>query len=175
MGRKGFFFWKESMREIIWVLPPRTAGKEMTLQLLADFHHSSVLAMCWLLSIRFYFCPVLPYRYWNSLQPARLLWDIFRNTISDPKAPFLCPQGNSIENVSGLGLCSKLTRLITWGETFCANKEKLKNSQWKLHSPWAQRDKWFCGQSCKKCASRKEEPNRTKMQKLYKKLVSIPC
>lgn len=128
MGRKGFFFWKESMREIIWVLPPRTAGKEMTLQLLTDFHHSSVLAMCWLLSIRFYFCPVLPYRYWNSLQPARLLWDIFRNTISDPKAPFLCPQGNSIENVSGLGLCSKLTRLITWGETFCANKEKLKNS-----------------------------------------------
>lgn len=121
------------MRKIIWALPRRTAGKEMTLPLLADFHHSSVLAMCWLLSIRFYFCPVLPYRYWNSLQPARLLWDIFRNTISDPKAPFLCPQGNSIKNVSVLGLCSKITWLITWGKTFCGNKQKLKNSQWKLH------------------------------------------
>lgn len=137
----------------------------MTLPLLADFHLSFVLAICWLLSIRFCFCPVFPYRYWNSLQPVRLLWDIFRNTISDPNAPFRCPQEDSIEIVSGLGLCSKIIWLITWGKAFCANKQKLKYSQWKLHSSWAQRDKSLCGWCCNKCiACQKGGKHQTKLK-----------
>ena len=137
----------------------------MTLPLLAGFHHSSVLAMCWLLSIRFYFCPVFPYRYRNSLQPVRLLWDIFRTTLSDPNTPFLCPQGNFSEIVSGLGLCSKIIWLITWGKTFCANKQKSKYNQWKLHSSWAQIKKRLCGHCCNKCiAFQKGGKNQTDLK-----------
>lgn len=68
----------------------------------ANFCHSSALARYWLWSIRlFLYIFLLQNRYRNSLQPVRLLWDIFRNTISDPNSPFLYPQGNSVEIVSG--------------------------------------------------------------------------
>lgn len=79
----------------------------------ANFCHSSVLARYWLWSIRlFLYSFLLQNRYWNSLRPVRLLWDILRNTISDPNSPFLYPQGNAIEIVSGLSLCSKIICLI---------------------------------------------------------------
>lgn len=96
-----------------WAQPSRTWLWHWEPLLSANFCHSSALARYWLWSIRlFLYSFFLQNRYRNSLQPVRLLWDIFRNAISDPNSPFPYPQRNSIEIVSGLSLCSKIIWLI---------------------------------------------------------------